>query len=450
MIDIVDVQRRSSHPSEYKRTNIKDHDVYVSIPKIGTEVCIGNKKIRTDQQNRIVVSGAVGEIYIKREDVINILKGYITYDNEPFIMLSALKNTSTNGNKIFNTNVINKHTRVINGVPIMDWIRLKPSPEMKKRDVYVFFVPKDAGFTVCGSYSEEYTGHGDYIVCDPAYNSPNFATRRIVRGKIFDAMYARTRAFDNIPKNLDDDYKTPVPKSWISTNSTQGVIATFKAYNEKVFTTIENIDYASKGYNIGDTNEKNSRLVTNIFILKRYSIAGESYLTKDKQLVYRLVYKGNIKEYNKDVRKTFEFSPRGFGEAREFVNTFIKELLALKEAKEFISDYKKKLMKVFEDWTERLKTYDKHKVVQYSNTNTFMYNNKNTLGIKTFDCYKECNNNYVVGSVSGGMISLENNGDKYNFVLTLIVDDEATEFREECTTKGIESLTDIYVKTLLR
>lgn len=449
MIDIVDIQRKSSHPSEYKRTNIKDHEVYVSIPKIGTEVIIGNKKIRTNKDNRIVVSGAVGEIYLKRDDVINLLRGYVTEDNEPFIILSALK-SSDSDNKIFNSNVIKKHTKVINGVPIMDWVKLKPSTEAKKKDVYVFFVPKDACFNICGSYSEEYSGYGDFIVCDPAYNGPNFATRRIIRGKIFEATYARTRSFDAIPKNLEDDYKTPVPKSWISTNSTQGVIATFKTYNEKVFDTIENIDYTSRGYNIGDTNEKNDRLVTNIFILKRYTIAGESYLTKDKKLIYRLVYKGNIKEYNKDVRKEFEFSPRGFGEAREFIGGFIKDLLALKEAKEFMNDYKKQLLKVFEDWTSRLITYDKHKIVQFSNSNNLMYSNKSTLAVKTFECYKQCNNNYVVGIISGGMIILECVQDKYNFVLTLIIDDEATEFREDCTTKGIKNLTDIYVQTLLR
>ena len=42
MSDLMDIQRRSSHPSEYKRTSMKDHDIYVSIPKIGTEISIGN------------------------------------------------------------------------------------------------------------------------------------------------------------------------------------------------------------------------------------------------------------------------------------------------------------------------------------------------------------------------------------------------------------------------
>ena len=441
-MNIDELKRACSNPASYIKTKLKSHKVFICRPQIGTVTNIDGISIKTDNINDIIVRTESGELFYKREEVMRMLFGYYyKYTNSKGEERCIYLITRRENSYSYNKELLRYLSKNINGVPIIDWCELEPSKQVLDRDLWTTFVPADKCFDVLNAAPNKFTGAGMFIVCDSMYGAPNFRSRKIVNGITFETMYARSRAFDDIPKSINGDFKVENPKSITSLDTNFGASSAFRKHLEGFLNSLSEHGYISRGYKCN----VDGNIDTKYFILEKCGIKGTVSLTSDRKLILNMWYKNR-----KVVEHKETFSVDGFKNIESFILKGVALANKEKSVKKYNDMYKAKIKESFKLLIEYIKKHDVGHNIKFLD-NSMLIESKNVIDSKAFECYVSCNSKYFKGNIIGGCLAVEHSGEAYRYTLTIIGDGEctSTDYHAECTSKGISNLMEIMKETIL-
>lgn len=436
------MRRKLSNVSEYIKVSPKLHKLYLGMPKIGTVIKNYDKIIRTDEKNRLILCLPSGEMICNQELIIRLIYGYeaqVKLDNGT-VVKQRVVGKGESGLKL-NKELLKKKTQIVNNIPIMNWVEIEPSEELLNTVYWTQFVPVDMCFDALGETTNKFTRAGIFIVCNSHYGGPNFDTKRFINGSAFDLMYHRTRAFDKIPRSVEQDFQPVKPKSLLDASYDIGASITFRKYTENMLNEFQKYGYQNRGYKMDDHGE----IDTKFFMFNEYGITGKIILSRNRELncILRL-------NSGKILNNKSKFSAAGFESIKSFINNTIEIVQKSKHIDKSINNYVDKVKKHFDALVNELIKLDKKHKINYM---SYKYNeDSNVIKKKEFECYNMSNSQYFTGKVIGGIVSLEKRDDEYCFVLTIIGDGITNniEYKLPCTREGLYKFILIYKDVLLK
>lgn len=186
-------------PINWKRTYLKNHDVYLCKPKIGTQVTnkFSGITYRTNSYEPYIVSGTCGELSVLNENCL--IENYKFVGGFPVSKLDLNLRTTDDG--------------------LLDWVHVTCC-ELERNVYWATYLPlsirnldiRSYRGDACANKDGVNHGVGDFLVCSDMNGKPNLNDIWVVNGNVFPKTYDM-RAFPGLVSSELINAVTPKPSS---------------------------------------------------------------------------------------------------------------------------------------------------------------------------------------------------------------------------------------------